>query len=341
MSDKKRLFENFISLTILQGANYILPLITFPYLVRILGPEKFGLISFSQAFIQYFILITDYGFNLTATRQISINRNDKKKISQILSSVLTIKLFFMILSLLLLYVTVSLFDKFKYHSYIYFYTFGIVIGNVLFPVWFFQGLEKMKYITVLNISTRLISMLCIFIFIREVSDFKYVPIINSVASILIGCVSIFIVFSKFKVCYSIPSLKMIKEQLIEGWYVFISSIATSLYTISNTFILGLFTNNVIVGYYASGEKLVKAVQGLIQPVSQTIYPYINNLAQQSKERALTFISKIFCGIGIVTFATSLFLFYFSHILVNLVLGTKYEESIIIVKILSFYLLLLV
>ncbi|WP_083761127.1 oligosaccharide flippase family protein [Thermoanaerobacter italicus] len=82
-SNIKRLITNIFSLSLLQIANYVLPLLTVPYLVRVLGPEKYGLISFSQAFIQYFILLTDYGFNLSATRKISIYRDDKEKISEV------------------------------------------------------------------------------------------------------------------------------------------------------------------------------------------------------------------------------------------------------------------
>lgn len=333
--EKKRLLANFFSLSVLQGANYILPLITLPYLVRVLGPEKFGLIAFAQAFIQYFNILTDYGFNLSATREVSIHRDNKEKISEIFSSVMIIKFALLILSFLIMTVIVFSFEKFRHDWLIYYLTFGMVMGQVLFPVWFFQGMERMKYITFLNILAKVIFTVAIFVFVREVSDYIYIPLINSLGFIIAGILAMWVVFKDFGVRLSFPSYDAIKRELKEGWHIFISTVAISLYTISNTFILGLFTNNTILGYYSAAEKIIKAVQGLLAPISQTIYPYISKLIKESKEKGLKFLQKITFLIGGISFILSLILFIFADLVVKLLLGTQYEESIIVLRILAF------
>jgi len=138
---RKRLLENFLSLSVLQGVNYILPLITVPYLVRVLGPEKFGLLAFIRAFVQYFAILTAYGFGFSATRKISICREDKERVSEIFSSVILIKSGFMLISFFVLTALVFAIPKFNTERMVYLFAFGMVVGNVLFPVWFFQGME--------------------------------------------------------------------------------------------------------------------------------------------------------------------------------------------------------
>jgi len=333
--EKRRLLENFMSLTILQVVNYVLPLITLPYLVRVLGPEKFGLVSFAQAFIGYFLILTNYGFNLSATREISINRENKEIVSEIFSSVITIQLLLAALSFIIMTLIVFSFSKFSKDWLLYFYTFGMVIGQVLFPVWFFQGMERMKYITILNITAKLIFTVAIFVFIHKTSDYIYVPVINSLGYLIGGVIGLWIVFRGFGVKFALPSFENIKYHLKEGWHIFISTVATSLYTISNTFILGLFTNNTIVGYYSAAEKIIKAIQGLLGPVSQTVYPYVSRLANQSEEVTIMFIKKITILIGSITFILSLGIFIFANLIVKILFGNQYIESVIILRILSF------
>ncbi|MBP3041627.1 flippase [Bacillaceae bacterium Marseille-Q3522] len=334
MTAKKLLLENFLSLTILQGINYILPLITLPYLVRVLSPEGFGMVSFAQSLTQFFIIVTDYGFNLSATKQISLHQKNRGELQSIFSSVLSIKIILMCLSFITLCILVLAIPKFSNHSLIYILTFGLVIGNVLFPIWFFQGMESMKYITILNIVAKGIATICIFVFVHNNDDILLVPTLNSLGFVFTGVLSIWFVNRKFSIYFEIPSLKEVKYQLHEGWHIFISTAAINLYTASNTFILGLFTNNTVVGYYASAEKLINAATGLINPISQTIYPHMNKLAIKSKENGMVFIRKIVKLVGAFTFSISIIIFFLAEFLVNLVLGDQYENSVIIVKILS-------
>ena len=289
----KRIISNILSLFSLQGLTYILPLISFPYLTRVLGP-KFWFNSFCRAFIGYFQILTDYGFNLSATREVAINREDEKKVSKIFSSVMVTKILLLILSFILMTLIVFSFDKFRSNWLLYFFTFGLVIGNLLMPSWYFQGVEKMKYISILNIGTTLIFTVSIFIFIRSPSDYIYVPLINSIGAITIGIVSLMIINRNFNINFVFPTLQDIRYQLNEGWHVFISTVAISLYTISNTFILGFFASNTIVGYYSVADRIIKMASGLLGPISQSIYPYISSLATRIKKRHHQFYKKNYC-----------------------------------------------
>ncbi|WP_024790810.1 MULTISPECIES: flippase [unclassified Lebetimonas] len=333
--EHKRLLSNFISLAILQGANYILPLITFPYLVRVLGVEKFGLLAFAGATIAYFNILTDYGFNLTATREVSIYRDNKEKLNEIFSSVMIIKFILMIVSFLLLLILVYSFNKFRVHLEVFLLTFGMVIGQVLFPQWFFQGIERMKYITFLNILSKVIFTIAIFVFIHQESDYWKVPLINSLGFISAGLIALYIIQKDFNIKFRLQTLKTLKTYFTDGWHIFISNIAISLYTVSTTFILGLFTNNMIVGYYSIADKIKSAVQGLLRPISQTVYPYISKKVKENKLEGLNFIRKITIYIGLFSFILSFLLFIFAPEIIHLVAGEKYERSILVLKIIAF------
>jgi len=318
----KKLLSNFFSLAILRGSTYILPLITLPYLIRVLGPEKFGLVMFAQAFVMFFNVLVDYGFNLTATRNISIHRNNLTKVSEIFHSVYVIKILLLFISFLIMSAIVFSFSRFSDDWQLYFVTFGLVVGQAMFPTWFFQGMEKMKFITYLTIISKIIFTLFIFILVKEQSDYMLVPVINALGMLVAGVLSMFIVYRTFMLPFVIPGIKKITEELKEGFYIFIASFQSSILANSGIFVLGLFQDNATVGYYAAIEKLAKGILGLFSPITQTLYPHTSQALKESKEKGTKLIIKY--GKVVLSFTLLLvgIMILFDKEIVQFVLGSE-------------------
>ena len=333
--ERNRLFGNILSLGVLQIANYVLPLLTLPYLVRVLGAEHFGLLAFSTATVSYFILFTDYGFNLSATRQISINRTNLHKINEIFSAVMIIKVGLICVSFFLLCLLVTTVDKFSQDRNLYYLSFLSVVGNALFPIWFFQGMEKMKYITILNLVAKLFFTICVFLFVNEQKDYLIVPFLTALGTITAGIWSLYIVKAKFEVTLHFQSLDVLKFQMVDGFHVFLSSIAISFYTVSTTFLLGIFANNAAVGYFAVADKILQAVKGIYRPVSQAIYPLIGHKINEDRVAGLIYIRKAALIVSSSMFIISSILFMISDKLIYNVFGVQYQESVIILRIMAF------
>ncbi len=332
--DKKRLLSNFFSLLILQGANYILPLITIPYLIRVLGVETFGLLAFATATITYFVVLTDYGFNLSATKEISIHRDNHNKLVEIFSSVISIKLILMFISFIILLLIVLIFDKFYKDWEVYLLTFGMVLGQVLFPVWFFQGIEKMKYITYLNILAKSIFTIAIFLFVNKQEDYYLVPLLTSTGFIIAGLYSLYIIKKEFNITFKLQKLNTIKFYLIEGWNIFLSRVYVNLYTTTNVLLLGLFTNNTIVGYYSIAEKIVVAIGGLFEPANQALYPFLSRKYTENKNNFIKLIKNISLIFLIISLSITLITQILKEEIIYIFTG---EYSIEIISILTIFL----
>lgn len=320
--EKKRFLGNFFSLAVLQGLNYILPLLSLPYLVRVLGAEKFGLLAFATAVIGYFIVLTDYGFNFTATREVALYRENNEKLNEIFSSVMTIKFFLLVISFLILIVLVCFFDKFSLDPALYFLTFGTVLGQVLFPIWFFQGIEQMKYITIINIVAKFLFLIAIFIFVKNASDYYLVPLLTSLGAILASCYSLYLIYQKFNIKFKVQNIYVVASYLRGGVHLFLTSTLSNLLTSSGTIILSFVSNNTIVGYYSASEKLFRAIVGLFSPVTQALYP-ISCTKVSQKNLAKPYIKKLFIIIGGVALILSLIIFFFSKPIVNLIYGKEF------------------
>jgi len=332
--DYRALLENFSSLTALQFVNYTFSIVTFPYLVRVLGVEKFGLLSFAQSFTDYFTLITNYGFYLTGTQQIAITREDKEKAGKILLSIIGAKFLLMMVSFLIFILIVLFFKKFRQDHILYFFSFTMVLVVTFTPYWFFRGIEKMRYITILAAISKVIYTAGIFLLVKSPEQVYLVPLIGTVSTLLIDVEAFRIIYFKLKYKFVIPRINDITYQLKDGFTIFVSQVAVNLYTASNTFILGMLTSNVYVGYYSAAQKIISIVLSMIGLVHQTLYPFVNRLVANQREKAKIFFRKLTKFAGVTGFTITILLFLFAPLFIKIISGPKYMSSIKTLRILS-------
>ncbi len=331
----RALAENFLSLSTLQVLVYVIPLITLPYLTRVLGVANYGLVNFAIAFNTYFQILTDYGFGLSAVREISVNRDDPERVSEIFSSVMIIKGVLTVVSFSMLLGIIMTVPRFSANWVIYVFAFGLVVGSTLSPMWFYQGMERMKYITLLNVLTNLIFLATIFIFIRGPSDYLYVPLLQSLGTITAGLISLWIIRTRFNVRFHLPPWGVIWEIFRDSTQFFLSRASVSIYTSSNSFFLGLFAGNAAVGYYSAAEKLYTAAQGLYSPLLQVTYPYM------AKTRNKAFHRKVLRYSMILNTVLCTFIIIFAPHIIRLLFGAGYMPSAGVLRLLAVALMVVI
>lgn len=334
--EKALVLNNFISLFTQQSIYYLLPLLVLPYLIRTIGTEKLGLIAFAQAFVQYFVIFTDYGFSLTATKKISLCGEDKKEASNIFSSVITVKMILSAISFLILLLFINFIPKFKNDWLVYIYSFGAVIGNTLFPIWFFQGKEKMNYIARINIICGLLYVTSIFIFVRGSESYIYVPLLNSLFFMIAGLCGLYIAFTKFELKFVFQKYKNIRVELKTGWNIFISIVAINAYTATRIFTVGLLTNNTLTGFYSIAEMIANFIQTFpLSSLSQAIYPRMIKIFDKNKLRAIKLMNKIQKNTTIGYAMTLPFLFIAATPIVRVICGEAFPQVILLLRLLLF------
>lgn len=332
--ERRVILKNIASLSVLQAVTYVLPVVILPYLFRVLGPEKFGLIAFAQAFTQYFIILTDYGFSISATKEISLCRDEHAKVCSAFSSVMIVKIVLAALSLLILGAIVYFVPKFRSDWPVYVLSFGAVAGSTIFPIWFFQGTEKMKHIADLNILGGIVFASFILFFVRGPQDYLMVPLANSSVFLMTGLLGQYIVFRKFRVSFKFEGYHTVRQQLAAGWDIFISIAAINAYTTTRVFILGILTNNTITGFYSIAERIANACQTFpLTSFTQAIFPRLSKIFHKNKAKAVKMmrrIQQITINISIICLPA---FFIFAHPIVKAACGQEYPETILALRLL--------
>jgi len=323
--DAKVLLENFFSLSALQLVGMLLPLITLPYLLRVLGFSNYGIVILAASLVAYFQSITDYSFKITATRDVAVYRNSPEKLNIIYSKVLMVKGLFLCLSFLVLFAIVMLYPPFYEERRVFFLTMPLLIGYGLFPEWFFQGIEKMKYISLLNIGIKLFFTICVFVFITKKEDYWIYPLLQSAGFIGAGLVGQYILIKKYKLKFYWLRFKMIKNTIKDNFPIFINQFLPNLYNNTNTLLLGIFTTTYLVGIYDALKKIIDLCVAFLNIVSRVFFPFLNR-----RKDAFPKYLKMMLFLGMVLTALPII----GHPLVFWYLDLEYENALLILTLLS-------
>jgi polysaccharide transporter, PST family len=332
---KHPLVKNTLLLYSVQFSSYLFPLATLPFLSRVLHPANFGLVVFSQSFIWYFITLSDYGFSLTATRKIAAHRDQPEELARIFSAVMGAKLLLMGLGFVVMQALVFAVPKLHPYTLLFTVTYLNVIGNVIFPVWFFQGLQRMDYVAMRDFVAKLSSMLLLFLIVRKESDYIWAAGIQSGGVVIAGLFGLAQMRKIMRLDWRWPSWAAMWSELVEGWPVFLSMATMTLSGSTNIFILGLWATATEVGYYSSAYRVAVAIRMMVSPLVTVLYPHLSHMATQDKQHTVQFLKRYALILAAPFAAISLVLLVGAPWIVPLMFGHLYLQTIPLLQILAF------
>lgn len=320
---------------VLQVANYLIPFLVLPIISRILGASLFGSVSYAQNIVTYLTLLINYGFEYSATRQISIAREDKAKTDAIFWSVIAAKGMLLILSFAILAVLPFCMERVACDPKLYIYTALANIGIVFFPTWYLQGVQQMDKMAWANFFTKLLGAVLVLSLVREASAYRLYPLLMSASSILIGIGAMIYVIRHFGISRPVLSRQTLREVMQAGAPIFLNNVFVALYTTANMTILGMYAADDVIGYFSGAQRLIQALNMVVvMPVSMAVFPEISRRFAQSKAQGAKFLKQVLLLAGTAAAAVSLITFFCAPLMIRIMYGAEFAPSIELLKWLS-------
>ena len=324
----KTLFANFTYLSILEIIGLLLPLISYPYVIRTVGADNYGVVVFCQAIIAYVVIIINFGYNVSATRKISENRTNVFKIREIYSSIVYQKLLIFAICLVSgLFVLIFL--KYDY-SVILLGFIGLCIQEVFFPTWLFQGLERMKFITIITFVAKCSCLILIFLFVHDKKDYACIPVLYSIGGFFTSVLSVIILKKKFDIYFVKVSKYRMKEDFLESLPFFTSRLSAIVMERGNVLVIGTFFSYDMVAIYDLCAKIVSILKTPFSLVAQVIYPNV------AKSKNMLLVKKSIKIVLLFGAFVCLFVYLFAPNIILLLSDTSMLGAVSILKIMILY-----
>lgn len=326
----KTVIQNTGYLLIIEIIRLALPFVALPYVIRTIGAEKYGTIVFTQTIIQYFIILINFGLDISAVKEVSVNRDNKKLLNEIVSSVLIIKTMLWVVSLLILLVGIIAIPFWRDNALLFFLVFLTCLSELLFPVWFFQGIEKMKYLPIVRTCSILFYTVTVFIFVKSSADYVWVAFLQSIGSLLSGIIAFFLLLRIERVKLLFPKIRMIRRLFVESIPFFISRVSNVLNLNMAKTVSGIFFTMDAVAAFDLAQRIAQVSLVPAQMLNQAVYPHIAKT--QNRKFANNFL---YCNITIA-FSVALIVYFLAPFAVYYFAGNTMSEAITLLRILTLF-----
>jgi PST family polysaccharide transporter len=298
--------ENITYLSLMQLLNMLMPLLTYPYLIRVIGTEYYGKIVFAMAITSYFSVVINFGFNISATKNIASNIGNKDKINEIVSSVYLIKLLLWICSFIVFIVSIYTIPILSENKVLFIFVFGISLNELLFSQWFFQGVEKIKYITLISFVGKILYVTAVLLFIKTKSNFLLLPIINVITVFLTGSSCLYVIFIKEKITFKFQTYETLLFYVKDSFLFFMSTGFVLIKEQTNSIIIGLFLGFQDVAYYDFVSKIVNILKQPFLIIRDAFFPSFiqnKNILKLNNLGLICFVISLLIYFSLIIFST--------------------------------------
>lgn len=322
--------KNFAYKSVLTLSTYLINFITFPYVARVLGVERIGLVNFVDNTVNYFLLFATMGVGLLGVREIAAVKEDKKRRDQVYSSMLALNLLFTLVSLGIYLLCISTIPKLCQYDELFYIGTAKILFTVFLVEWFFTGVENFRYITLRSILIKVLYIISVFLFVRDTSDYRLYFILTVGVVVLNALINQLYIRKFVRVRWNnIQLFKYLKQNVTLGIY----TLMTSMYLTFNVMYLELVSNNTEVGYYTTAFKLYSVILGFFTAFTNVMLPRMSSLlANGEKDRFQELVNRSFSVMATCCIPLILCSMIMAPQIVYILSGPGYEGAILPMRI---------
>lgn len=304
VKNNKIILENYLFMTVLQALNSLFYLLIYPYLITTLGIEGYGLYVFAMSITNYFISLVSFGFDYPAVKEIAQNSDNQVVKSNVVSSVFTAKMYLELLSFVVYLALLVLIPELRQHWYLYTILFGNTFVNILFPIWYFQGIQKMRVVTYIQLGFKILSLPFIFLFVLKPTDVFTFSLITTLFNMGGGLVAFYIIVKFENIRIKWISFMEIKRWYRDGLPFFWSNAGAAIKHQSISIIIGSYFNMTDVALYDLAYKIISIPNILFGSINGALFPKIVN---DGRKKLIKRIFQIETLAGLIVVLAVLFL----------------------------------